>query len=238
MELIAIVKRHDLPLTRPEYNLVTRLDAGMSALSKDRYDRQMKALAAVRETLKQLPDKQTSERQRRMEKAAILKERLKMLRQMIPFISPSAAKSLKAEMKQIAAQIASLNDGGGGSSGSMAATEATVAEAPVSGNDVPDTSDTAQPDAKDQGDGGTQQKQHAASDIGLQEQGLKNIGSTSEDRQLKETIEELKSMYKSVLAALKRRLPSKHGNSAISGLSPHLRIYSTLNTIHRFAVKV
>ena len=204
MELSAITKEYNVPLTRSERKLVSQLPTYPSVTSADRYRQQMKALADTRAVVAQLPDRQASERQRRSEKAAILKERLKMLRQMMPFLSPSAAKSLKSEMRQIAAQIASLSGGSGAGGGAAVPTAEADAETPESGGETASKVDAVPSSETAEVDDGTQQEQ-AASDNTLQPPGVKNADNNSQDRQLKETVEELKAMYKAVLAALKRK---------------------------------
>lgn len=229
MELSAIIKANNLTLTRPESDLVARLSPGISAGAGDLYDQRMKALAAARDLLKQLPDRKTLERQRNMEKAAMLKDRLKMLRQMIPFMSPSAVKSLNAEMKQIAAQLASLaGESGGGSGGSMPATAAPAAEAPESASNAETAPGTAQVNETDQGNDGAREKQHASSGTAMQVDGVKGGVSNAEDRQLKETVEELKSLYNTVLAALKRKRQQGRVNGQLPGHAGHLRVYADM----------
>lgn len=205
MELSAITKEYNVPLTRSERNLVSQLPTDLSATSDDRYTQQMKTLADARELVAQLPDKQASERQRRAEKAAILKERLKILRQMIPFLSPTAAKSLKSEMKQIAAQIASLGGGGGAGGGAAVPTAEADAATSESGGETASKVDAVPSSDAEPVDNEAQQKEQAASDNTLQQPGVKNADDNSQDRQLKETVEELKAMYRAVLAALKRK---------------------------------
>lgn len=227
MQLSAIVKEYDVPLTRAERDLVTQLGPGVSTLSEEQYEKRMKALVSAREALKRLPDKKESERQRRMEKAQRLKERLKMLRQMMPFISPSAAKSLKAEMKQIAAQLASLDAGGSTGSTIMPPTEVPTLDTQeaAAGNQVEDTRD---------GSNGGGEKYHAVSVL-VQENQSKSDESSG-NRQLKETVEELKALYKSVLAALKRK---QSGRGSTSTAPPYLRVYTTIpDTTDSFTLKI
>lgn len=241
MELSAIVKEYNVPLTRSERNLVSQLDTGASATSEDRYKQQMKELASAREIAKQLPDRQTSERQSKMARAAMLKERLKMLRQMIPFLSPSAAKSLKAEMQQIAAQVASLGGGGSGGTGSVVAATAETpsAESSESGNKVESPQDTAaQSDGTPQGADEAQQEQPASSGGSAQGHTQKSSADTTDDRQLNETVEELKSLYKAVMAALKRKQQAGRGGGQQADLSPTLRAYAaTPDSTESIAVK-
>jgi hypothetical protein len=227
VELSAIVKEYNLPLTRSERDLVARLPAGMSALSGDQYEQRMKALAAARDVLKQLPDRQTTERQRRMEKAGMLKDRLKILRQTIPFLSPSAAKSLKSEMKQIASQLASLDaESGGGSGGAMPAPAATAAETAESGTEAGTAQNTTQQGVADRGGDGIQQKQHVSSERVLSVPGEKSGDGNGQDRQLKESVEELKSLYRAVLAALKRKQQAGSGQQL--PFTHHLRVYAAI----------
>lgn len=228
MELSAIVKEYNVPLTRSERNLVAQLPAGMSDLSGDEYEQRMKNLAAARDVLAQMPDRQTTERQRRMEKAGMLKDRLKILRQTIPFLSPSAAKSLKTEMKQIAAQLASLDaESGGGYGNAMPEPVVTSAEMPKPGNDAGTVQSSAQPDVADQGDDGSQQQDDSSERV-LPGIGVKSGVGNAQDRQLKESVEELKNLYKLVLAALKRKQQSGRGSGQQSALSPHLRVYAAI----------
>lgn len=205
MELSAITKEYNVPLTRSERKLVSQLPTDPSATSADRYRQQMKTLADTRAAVAHLPDRQASERQRRSEKAAILKERLKMLRQMMPFLSPSAAKSLKSEMRQIAAQIASLSGGSGAGGGAAVPMAEAGGETPESGGETASKVDAVTSSDAEPVNDGTQQQEQAASDNTLQQAGVKNADNNSQDRQLKETVEELKAMYKAVLAALKRK---------------------------------
>lgn len=222
MEMSVIVKEYNVPLTRAENNLVGHLSGAASDVTEQR----MKALAAARDVLKQLPDRQSSERSRRMEKAAMLKERLKMLKQMLPFLSPSAAKSLKSEMKQIAGQIASLSGGSGGGGGSAIVTM----DAPAAGTAKPaqgaETEQSAEPTPEaDLGDGKSQQERNASSNVELPGQGVKKDAlATEEERKLRETVAELKALFKTVLEALKRKQKS---GGALRGGSP-FRAYVTL----------
>lgn len=232
MEWSAIAKGNNLSLTRSERNLIANLDAGASALSEEKYKARMKSLADARQTLKQMPSRKDSDRQQRLEKAAMLKERLKMLRKMIPFISASAAKSILAEMKQIAAQLAALGFGGVGTGNNMAAPEAVSTEAEESGEQSEDEQDAAESDGSNSGEKG----QQAYSAV-LQGLGLKSIGINSGDRQLKETVEELKDLYKAVLAELKRKQLAERRNRA-TRLPPHLQAYTGMDGSNNFTVDV
>jgi hypothetical protein len=197
MELLAIVKDYNLSLSRSEKSLVDLLPGSTSEQTEQR----MKMLAEARDVLKQLPDRQTSERRSRMEKAAMLKERLKMLKQMLPFLSPSAAKSLKSEMKQIAGQIATLSGGsGGGSGGTTFTTGISV------GGTVESAQQESEVSAGTDREEDSQQESAALSDSGEPGQDVKSdAGGATEERQLKEAVAELKTLFKTLLEALKRK---------------------------------
>ena len=237
MELTAIVKEYNVPLTRTEESLLSRLGTDVSSRSQDRYEQQMKDLAAARTVVRQLPDRQTLERQSRLERAGILKERLKMLRQMIPFLSPSATKSVMAEMKQIAAQIASLGAGSGSvvvTATDMASPE-TAASAKDSGGTRGNTQEAAQPAGTGQRSGGTTQQMSPALSGKPPETGN---DSAAEERRLKEAVEDVKTLFKSVLAALKRKRSGRDGNRPQQP-SPRLQVYAAMpEGAGRVAVKV
>lgn len=239
MELSAVINKYDLPLTRAERNLVARLPASASALSEDQYDRRMKELQIARDVLSRLPDRQTSERRSKMEKAAMLKERLKMLRQMIPFMSSSAAKSLKSEMKQIAAQLASLEtESGGGGGGMMSAGEATASEPSNSGKQAKAGVDSSPANETDQADDSGQKVRRLSTDYALQGNGVKNADSNADVRQLKETIAELKKLFKTVLEVLKRKQAGR-GSGSIQAPGTSLQAYAAIpDSSRRIVVKV
>jgi hypothetical protein len=63
--------------------------------------------------------------------------------------------------------------------------------------------------------------------------------SAAKDRQLKETVEELKNLYKAVLAAVKRKQQSGRGSGHHSGQTSHLRVYAVIpDSASSVAVKV
>lgn len=202
MELLAIVKDYNLSLSRSEKSLVDLLPGSTSEQTEQR----TKMLAEARDVLKQLPDRQTSERRSRMEKAAMLKERLKMLKQMLPFLSPSAAKSLKSEMKQIAGQIATLSGGSGGGGGSTNVTTGiSVAGTVESAQRAETTQESEVSDGIDREEG-SQQESTGLSGSGETGQDVRSdAGGATEERQLKEAVAELKTLFKMVLEALKRK---------------------------------
>jgi hypothetical protein len=218
MELSVIVKEYNVPLTRAESNLVGRLSGPTSDVTEQR----MKELATARDILKQLPDRQTSERNRRREKAAMLKERLKMLKQMLPFLSPSAAKSLKSEMKQIAGQIASLSGESGGSGGTTVALDAPDAGTAKSaqGAETASTAESSQGETQDADK--NQQDRDVLSGAGLSGGVKNNEVATAEERALKEAVAELTSLFKTVLEALKRK--QQQADSSRSSL----RVYAEM----------
>jgi leucyl-tRNA synthetase len=229
MELSALVKEYNLPLTRAESNLVSQLPTGTSEISSDQYDQRIKSLAAARDLLNQLPDRQTLERRSRMEKAAMLKERLKILRQMIAFLTPSAAKSLKSEMKQIASQIASLGAGSAGAGGSaIVAMNVPAAEIPDSAQEAEKSKEAAPLSDTNQGENGNRQDQQAPSVAVLPGQEAKSGTPNTEDRQLKEMVTELKALYKAVLEALKRKQQAGQGSGQLPCSASNLRVYMTV----------
>ena len=226
MELSAITQEYSLPLTRPESRLVDQLSPVISAGSEDLYRQRIKDLASARAALDRLPDRKTVERQGRMERAALLKARLKMLRQMIPFMTPSAAKSLNSEMKQIAAQLSSLtgeSGGGGGNQGGGAihAVAVTAAQAREPASAAETAPDTAVMNVSGFDDGGTRQEEPDSSEHAVRVNGVK---SGAEEHQLKEAVEELGSLYRVVLAALKRKQRRRSG----SGHFLHIRAYADI----------
>jgi hypothetical protein len=224
MELSAVVKKYNLSLTRSESNLVGRLSGGTSEQAEQR----MKALAEARDVLKQLPDRQTSERRSRMEKAAMLKERLKMLRQMLPFLSPSAAKSLKSEMKQIAGQIASLSSGSGGGGSITVTTDAPATGTAESAQGAETAQDAGPSLETDQGDNKNQQERYTLSGAGLSGQEVRNdVGVNAEERALRETVTELKALFRGVLEALKRKQQAGRATRNLASASP-LRVYAAM----------
>lgn len=225
MELSAVVKEYNLSLTRSESKLVDRMSGGIPEQTEQR----LKALAEARDVLKQLPDRQTSERRSRMEKVAMLKERLKMLRQMLPFLSPSAAKSLKSEMKQIAGQIASLNAGsGGGGDSATVALDAPVSGTPESARGAETERERGASSETDQSDVKKQQGRYAPfGDVLPEQEGKNDAGANAEERTLKEALAELKTLFNAVLQALKRRQQAGRAARNLTSASP-LRVYAAM----------
>jgi hypothetical protein len=58
---------------------------------------------------------------------------------------------------------------------------------------------------------------------------MKGGDRNAEDRQLKETIEELKHLYKAVLAALKRKQQSGRDSGYLSAPNSHLQVYAAIS---------
>lgn len=231
MELTSLLKQYNVPLTSSERSLVSGLKSSStnSTRTEDYYEQQLKRLADAREVLKQLPDKNTSDRQRRSEKAKILKERLRMLKQMIPFMSASAAKSLKAELRQIAAQIAALGDSGGSgglSSGSGAeaaatssatsgtatdsATQAEAATVEATAEVAVESSDTEQQSEADGESAEAKDEDTAATENSALEQANQSKSESAADRAEKEELEKLKQLYQAVKNMLERKLQNPH----------------------------
>ena len=261
MELSSLFKQYNVPLSKSERQLISGLNSTSTSRSDEYYDQQIKRLADARETLKSLPDKKTSDRQSKAEKAKALKERLKMLKQMIPFMSAAAAKSLKAELKQIAAQISALKDGGGSGDPFSAGTTAT-AETQVAATDESASGEASTATVAAEGVESTQQTEAASAtsdeasvatvakeednskqqDTSVtdssttttrsdadKEQAAKTKAENDQDRALKDSIEELKRLLKTVQSMLQRKLQqSDDKGGQQSDLSLQLQAYLVL----------
>lgn len=221
MELSAVVKEYAIPLTRAEQDLVARLDAGASSRPAALSDKRMQAIADGRAAVQKLPDKRTTERQMRMDKAAMLKERLKMLRQMIPFLSAAALKSLKVEMRQIASQVASLEAGSGGG-----AAPGPTAAAPPSDSGAATTTDVPQSDTAPPAGEDAKEGQRTPSGAALPGLGVYSGDTGAEDRQMKESVAEVRNLYRSVQATLKRRQQAERSNRQPPRHALRLRVYA------------
>lgn len=230
MELSRIIQQFAPALSREERGLVTALPEASTAFAAERYKQQMKNLADAKSLLEQLPDKKSSERQDKSEKARMLKERLKMLKQMIPFMSPAAAKSLKVELKQIASQLASLGAEGGGTPGGLS-TAAAVAVTDTAQAAAPAGSATEADDTNAGGNtpenGTAPEKTTAGPPEWSDRSGL--AMEKGQDRQLQETLEELKQLYRSVRNMVQRKLQQAgdKGETAPE-LPPQLQAYMAL----------
>jgi len=218
MELMSLLNQYNVPLTKTERAFFKGIGSAGASRTDAYYEQQVKRLADTREALKQLPDKKTSDRQSKVEKIKMLKDRLRMLKQMIPFMSASSAKSLRAELKQIAAQIGALKDSSGGIGGTEALTgsntqvstdtassgkaEAAAAEATA---EAAESSDTEQPGT---GSDAGEAKNEASSDKGSNylEQANQSKSESAADRADKEELEKLKQLFQSVKQMLERKL--------------------------------
>lgn len=229
MQLPIVVQQHAPLLAQPEHALPATVLAISSSVSQERYEEQMKALTEARELLKQLPDRKSSERRDRSEKAQMLKERLRMLKQMIPFMSPAAAKSLKMELKQIAAQLASLGAGTPGGSvdlSSPAVTVTAAGQAALPAVSYGAVSEAATADAAPEN--GAQQQEEPDENRDQPNTGG-DAAEKEQDRQLRESLEELKQLYRSVRNMVQRKLQQAgdKGEPAPE-LPPQLQAYLAL----------
>ena len=231
MNLSAIAKESDLPMTRSESALTGAITTSISADDEERYRLKMRQLARTRKALKQMPDKQSMQRQQQADKAQMLKQRLTILRQSIPFLSPSAARALMAEMKQIAAQLRSLNIGSAGGTASVSAAVAT--EAPESSpsaaaaQTVPD-SGQQQTGAKDTESSAPQSATASGSPVTPVPQNATN----SKLGQSNDPVDELNQLYRTVLTALKRKAGERSGSPKhVKQLTAYLVIPGAMHRI-------
>ncbi|MDD2272890.1 MAG: hypothetical protein PHP95_06310 [Desulfuromonadaceae bacterium] len=235
MELSSILKQYNVPFTKAERDLANVLKSADTSRTDEYYEQQMKRLADARATLKSFPDKKTSDRQNKTEKASMLKERLKMLKQMIPFMSPSALKNLKAELKQIASQLASLK-AEGGSSVTVSSDVATTTEPQVTVADAAVSEDAPIRAGADSGSDPEEQEQSTADsspqsnsfDTNTQ-QAAKTKEVHDQDRALKETVEDLKRLYRTVRAMVQRKLHQAGDKGGpVADLPPQMQAYQVL----------
>lgn len=186
-------------------------------------ERQMKELIASRDLLKQLPDRKTTERQARLEKIQMLRDRLKLLRKMIAFLSPSSTKTLAAEIKQIASQLAALGDGSGGglSSGTGGGTSGSAqggGEHAASPGQTPSPATLSAATGADNGSAGHDTTIPVTPSPASVSVAVPHQVATGGDRQLKEGVEEVRTLLRSVVEALKRkRQQDKAAHPAANG---------------------
>lgn len=215
---MSLINQYNIPLTKAERAFFKDISSAGASRTDAYYEQQVKRLADTREALKQLPDKKTSDRQSKADKIKMLKDRLKMLKQMIPFMSASSAKSLKAELKQIAAQIGALKDSSGGIGGSetltgsntqeptttdsTGETEAAAAEATA---ETAANSDAQQSESDSKTDE-TKTKDAADTGSNYLEQANQSKSESAADRADKEELEKLKQLFQSVKQMLERKL--------------------------------
>jgi hypothetical protein len=228
MNLLAIANECNLPMTRSERSLTAVITADVPVRSEANFRKQMADLAEARDALARIPDNRTTERQRKLEKAAMLKERLKMLRQMIPFLKSSSVKALMVEMKQIASELAGLVAESGGGAGSPvvaddAATSGSTDTTSATGG-LRNTAEQGEPGAMDKGTDQVEGMEQPPMDALEREARLnpsKSGNGSAEDQTLKDAVEELKSLYKAVMAALKRK-QAEHGAASSN---THMKAY-------------
>lgn len=234
MELSAIINHYNVPLTRAERTLVSSLKSGSTSRTDDYSEQQLENLADSRALLKSLPDRKNTDQQNKAEKIRMLKERLKMLKQMIPFMSPSAAKALKAELKQIASQMASLKAEGGVSAavgregGVPMAAQADTTEVATSGEETtaaatdgdinPEDQEQATPDTPSVSPDADQDREHAA----------KSRAEHEQERALNEAVEDLKRLYRTVRAMVQRKLQQVGDKGEpVAGLPTQMQAFLT-----------
>ncbi len=218
METIAVPATYNASLTRAERRLLTGLTSGASSASDSRLERRIRELADARTAVSRLPDGKKTERQRRAEKAAMLKERLKLLKQMIPFLGPSAAKSLRTEMQQISSQIASL----GSTSGTgLIGTGGIAADVPAG----------ADPWAEPDGESGDTTAADGASrdssrdSISPQSVTVDAGSDAAEEKALQDSIAELQRLHRGVKALLRRKLQLSDGESERQKSPAQIMVY-------------
>jgi len=226
---MSLLNQYNVPLSKAERALFSGLNTSGSTRSDAYYDQQVKRLADTRQALQRMPDKKTSDRQSTAEKIKMLKDRLKMLKQMIPFMSAAAAKSLKAELKQIAAQISSLKEAGAGSASpfggtattttspdnstatatdSTAQTEAAATE--TTPEAIPESSDPAQQTETGEESNEAKDKATGATGTSYLEQANQSKAESAANRAEQEELEKLHQLYQSVKNILERKLQKPH----------------------------
>ncbi len=220
------------PATAQSGSAGSAVQTGASTASSALTERQMKDLIASQEMAKQLPDRKTTERQARLEKIQRLRDRLKLLRQMMAFLSPKSMKSLAAEIKQIASQLATLGDGGGGGglpSGAGSETAGSTQGGVQQDASSSQTASAAPAEATTGTDTGAADGSDTTNPVTPSTANVSaatpNQADNSGDRQLKETVEEAKRLLRSVIEAFKRKQaqdkavhPTPRG-AALSGYS-------------------
>lgn len=175
-------------------------------------------IAARQEALPSQSAISSSPKQAALEKAAMLKRRLEMLKAMLLFASPEAAKSIASQLKGIAGELAALGKSlGGGASATIAtpnaaaptgetASVATTAEA---GPDLQPTPMSAEPT-----DAGNEEQTSNAGDSG--DVASDNSGDSlvrpgestpeSDDSALRKTIAEAKRLLRALILRVKAKL--------------------------------
>lgn len=160
-------------------------------------------------------------RQAAPDKAAILKRRLEMLKAMLLFASPEAAKSIAHQLKGIASELASLGKSVGGSSSSGGAT-LTVPGATSAGGETASATATAEastdeavaPTTADPANASSDAQQSdvaSADDVADKNDdndGARSSESTqkSDDSALRKAIEDAKRLLKELILRVKAKL--------------------------------
>lgn len=233
MELTTVVQRNIISLTQSRQTMGTSVSAKSTTITDERYKQQMKALDDANAFLKQVPDKKSADRKDKTEKISMLRERLKMLKQMIPFMSPSAVKSLKSELRQIASQLSSLsNDGVGGDNIDV--------KIPTDSNKVEDSAKTDTPEETDKAKDTVARDAKTDEQTSAREKDKDKDSSdsdklakiASENQQIQEEMEELKRLYRLVRVMVQRKLQQANdkGEPLPNGppaLKPYLPIPET-----------
>ena len=94
-------------------------------------------ISAWREARLSQPSLTSSPRQAALDKAAILKRRLEMLKAMLLFASPEAAKSIASQLKGIAGELAALGKSLGGGSNAAPVTPSVALASGEAGGEAP-----------------------------------------------------------------------------------------------------
>ena len=244
MQLAALLQSIGVPLNAPEAKLIGNLNQNLTKSAQERYEKQLKTIADQRTLIQQMPDQKSVDRQKRAEKAKMLKERLQMLKQMIPFMSASAAKSLKAELRQIAAEISALANSGSkgelttGNTGlttiataTSAATESVDSASVQAEADSPEAveasaseEDSTEPQSEtDQKENSNENSDAEDAKNKILEQVANNATENANNRKEKEDLEKLQQLLQSVKSLLERKL--KQRNAPAHHASSHMQAY-------------
>jgi hypothetical protein len=160
----------------------------------------------------------SSPRQAALEKAAILKRRLEMLKAMLLFASPEAAKSIASQLKGIAGELAALGKSLGGGGGGGGATIATSSIALPGGETASaataaetDTDQAAAPTSTEQANAGQTTEAADANNVSdeddADEQALPGESTPkSDDSALRKAIADAKRLLKELILRTKAKL--------------------------------
>ena len=163
------------------------------------------------------PASRTSPRQAALEKAAILKRRLEMLKAMLLFASPEAAKSIASQLKGIAGELAalgkSLGDGGATLAASGAALPGgeTVSAAATTEGDSDQAAAPASTEPTDAGDEEQTSNAGGSGDVASDNSGDDQAepgasASKSDDSALRKAIADAKRLLKVLILRVKAKL--------------------------------